>query len=212
VAALVCGACSTSDGGPEGSGGTGGGHAGAGGGAAGAGGGAAGAGGGAAGAGGGAAGSGGGAAGSSGGAAGKGGSAGGAAGSGGSAGGAAGGAGGGGACATAVENGACAQDGLVCGSCTSPCQFCNLLRCMGGHWQRQEAAPAPCFDCGSSLQCQVSAQYCHVTVGGPVGSDAYYECRAFPTSCGTRSCQCFSGSSTCVQSSSGDVTVTVYAP
>ena len=103
-------------------------------------------------------------------------------------GGASGGGGGGGnsTCATATENAACTVEGATCGGpCTDVCQFCNLLRCMSGRWQRMESAPAPCFTCGPDLRCQGFAQYCAVTTGGALGAGSSYRCTALPAACTT---------------------------
>jgi hypothetical protein len=200
------GACSgngtSGDGGAGAPGGAGGSAAGAGGGAAGAGGGAAGAGGGAAGAGGGAAGAGGGAAGAGGGAAGRGGAGGGNA-----------------ACASAVLDATCTTPELVCGgeSCTNACQFCNLLRCTSGRWQRMEAFPAPCFACGAAgLRCQTNAEYCNIVVGGIPTSQPTYACVAVPASCRpTPTCSCLLQQNvpgSCTQASAGELTMTLAAP
>jgi hypothetical protein len=164
------------------------------------------------------------AAGGSGGSGGSGGGAGGATGGGvgtdggGGRGGAGGSAGGGGTggnlgCASAVANGACASEGMVCGSCTDVCQFCNTLRCTAGHWQGQEAAPAPCFDCASgSKRCQLNVAYCKVTTG-PVTTQA--ECVALPAAClPAPACSCLTSQPNCSQGDGGTgaLTLTIQAP
>src|SRR5436190_246331 len=122
------------------------------------------------------------------------------------------GTGGGTVCATATMNGACGTDGQVCSSCTNPCQFCNLLRCTNGHWERQEAAPAPCFACGASLSCQTRVEYCQKTTGGAVGAAPHYSCLAYPSRCqGTPTCACL-GAALCSDDNAGAVTVTIQAP
>jgi len=51
------------------------------------------------------------------------------------------------ACETAVEDEVCSTPGTTCGGpCEDPCQFCNLLSCQDGRWQRMEAFPLPCDD------------------------------------------------------------------
>jgi hypothetical protein len=136
-------------------------------------------------------------------------------------GGASGGGGGGGnsTCATATENAACTVDGATCGGpCTDVCQFCNLLRCTSGRWQRSESAPAPCFTCGPDLRCQGFAQYCDVTSGGAVGAGSSYHCTALPAACTTTpTCACLqtqgvAGSGNCAMAAQGAVTVTLLAP
>jgi hypothetical protein len=46
---------------------------------------------------------------------------------------------------------ACSPEGLSCGGpCSDPCQFCNIIRCEKGKWQRLEAHPDPsCRDAGT---------------------------------------------------------------
>ena len=125
------------------------------------------------------------------------------------------------ACASAVGTQPCTSEGTVCGSenCANVCQFCNLLRCMNGVWQRIEVAPLPCFACGNAgLQCQSYTQYCEITIGGVPGSIPSYRCPATPTACSpTPTCSCFQsqgvpGGSGCAQTIAGQVTVTLAAP
>jgi hypothetical protein len=122
------------------------------------------------------------------------------------------------ACTTAVEHDACASEGAVCGSCSNPCQFCNQLRCVSGHWTAMESAPAPCFACGSDLQCQVSATYCRVTEGGAVGTPPSYGCEPTPSAClPTPTCDCLRNdaqvvASSCSEADAGAVTVTIAVP
>ena len=122
------------------------------------------------------------------------------------------------ACATAVDHGACSSEGATCGSCSNPCQFCNLLRCVSGHWTAMESTPAPCFACGADLQCQVNATYCHVTEGGAVGTPPSYGCVSTPSTClPTPTCSCLRdqaqvAASTCSEADAGAVTVTLAAP
>ena len=193
-------------GGAAGAGGSGGGGvAGGGGTVAGAGGGVAGAGGGVAGAGGGMAGGGGGVAGAGGGVAGTGGG---------------GGAGGGNqACVSATLNGTCSTEGMTCGgeSCTNACQFCNILRCTTGHWQRVESFPAPCFACGTgTLRCQANAEYCYSIMGGALGTQPSYTCLAVPAACRpTPTCTCLQGEhipGSCTQAGAGELLISLAAP
>ena len=112
-------------------------------------------------------------------------------------------------------NGACGTENAVCGSCTDICQFCNLLRCTNGRWQGQEAAPAPCFACGTSLRCQIGVQYCRVITGGVVDAGSQYACQQFPPSCtATPTCACLGGQTppACTQPDGGGVVVTLFAP
>jgi hypothetical protein len=115
------------------------------------------------------------------------------------------------ACASATVGTACASEGMVCGSCSDPCQFCNTLRCQSGHWQTQEAAPAPCFDCAApSLRCQLHSEYCKITTSH-VGTTA--GCVPLPAGCApTASCACLSNPPLCSQTDAGAVTVTIQAP
>lgn len=88
-------------------------------------------------------------------------------------------------CDEAVEGQQCDTEGASCGECTDVCQFCNLLRCDGGTWQRLEAFPAPCVECGEGLECNALDTYCHVTDG------ATYSCEAYPEACSAdHSCAC----------------------
>jgi len=59
----------------------------------------------------------------------------------------------------------CSSEGAYCGgdACTDACSFCNIIQCERGTWQRVEAFPAPCFDCGDSLRCVQDDQFCRVT-------------------------------------------------
>lgn len=39
----------------------------------------------------------------------------------------------------------CSPEGKACGgACANPCEFCNVLRCQLGKWERLEVFPAPC--------------------------------------------------------------------
>ena len=116
-----------------------------------------------------------------------------------------GGTGGNNTCASAVANGACTTEGTICGgNCTDICQFCNTLRCTGGHWQGQESAPAPCFDCGNG----------HVNdVPGRRATQA--ECVALPAAClPAPTCSCLTTQPNCSQGDGGTgaLTLTILAP
>jgi len=129
---------------------------------------------------------------------------------------------GGDACASAVALGPCGTEGAICGgNCSDACQFCNLLRCSGGRWQAQEAAPAPCFACGPSLRCQINQQYCYSITGGAVGNPPSYQCRAVPMAClPTPTCKCLrdqgANGNLCEDAAgdagAGQITVTLQAP
>jgi len=49
----------------------------------------------------------------------------------------------------------CSSPSAVCGKCPEdPCQYCNLLGCMGGTWTWLEASPDPsCFDDAGNAGC-----------------------------------------------------------
>jgi hypothetical protein len=72
--------------------------------------------------------------------------------------------------------------------------------------------------CGPTLRCQKNAQYCSITMGGPIGASPLYQCRATPTAClPTSTCACLqtqsiAGSSSCVQGGAGELTITLQAP
>ena len=127
-----------------------------------------------------------------------------------------GGTGGNSACASATANATCTTEGASCGSCTDICQFCNVLHCLGGHWQNVESAPAPCFSCGPSGRCQTRVQYCSATIGGALGATPSYHCAALPTACtATPTCACLQSQSipgSCAQAGTGELTVTLAAP
>jgi len=58
----------------------------------------------------------------------------------------------------------CTNEGQFCNSgCESPCQFCNIMHCENGIWQRLEAPPAQCLDCESVCEFVVAAG----CAGGP---------------------------------------------
>jgi hypothetical protein len=45
---------------------------------------------------------------------------------------------------SAAANTPCSNDGQTCSNCQDPCQFCNILRCTGGHWTPEEVFPTDC--------------------------------------------------------------------
>jgi hypothetical protein len=118
------------------------------------------------------------------------------------------------ACASAAANGVCTGEGAVCGGCTDACNFCNILRCTGGHWTALEVAPAPCFACGATVRCQVNADYCVTTMGGAVGTPPSYHCSAVPAACRpTPTCACLAPApALCQQTDAGAHTVTLLVP
>ncbi len=108
---------------------------------------------------------------------------------------------------------------MFCGgeSCTNACQFCNILRCTSGRWQRMESFPAPCFACGTSgLRCQTNAEYCSSFIGGVPGSQPSYGCVAVPAACRpTPTCSCLQGQNiagTCTQAGAGELLISLAAP
>lgn len=127
-----------------------------------------------------------------------------------------GGAGGGSSCAIAASGAACTAEGATCGGpCTDVCQFCNLLRCTGGHWQSMEAAPAPCFSCGDG-KCQTMSQYCRTTEGGAAGAVPTHACVNIPTEClSMRTCACLASQATagqCTMGSNGELMTLLQVP
>lgn len=81
-------------------------------------------------------------------------------------------------CLDAVESGACSEDGVTCGGpCLDECQFCSLLVCTGGTWQRLEAFPAPCFSCGDVEECSGLSEYCESNSGQS------FACKTLPDAC-----------------------------
>jgi hypothetical protein len=91
-------------------------------------------------------------------------------------------------CEGAEEGQACDVEGARCGECSNdPCVFCNIMGCDQGVWQRFEAAPAPCFECGMELTCQQSQALCRIE-NGVVYDEA---CVPVPEACtGDLSCGC----------------------
>lgn len=62
------------------------------------------------------------------------------------------------------EGSKCALEGEGCSpGCEDPCEFCNLVVCEDGTWQRVEVFPAPCLDCESVCEFVVPA----ACAGGP---------------------------------------------
>jgi hypothetical protein len=96
-------------------------------------------------------------------------------------------------CASAAEGEPCANEGTFCGGpCPDPCSFCNVLRCQLGTWERMEAFPAPCFDCGPQNRCMAYATYCDIVYSDVAGVENAYECRNLPQACmADPSCACF---------------------
>lgn len=86
-------------------------------------------------------------------------------------------------CADASEGEACASEGAFCGGpCTDECSFCNLLACREGTWQRMEAFPLPCYECGPELRCVTGEQYCQRAFDD-TGMPDFFECRELPSAC-----------------------------
>ncbi len=99
-----------------------------------------------------------------------------------------------------AEGTPCDEVGLICGEpCTDACQFCNRLYCSGSVWQRVEAFPAPCFDCGETMTCNALETYCHVDGG------MRYSCEPYPTECvSDRTCSCLESQMEGVCTSNGE--------
>lgn len=117
-----------------------------------------------------------------------------------------------------MENAPCAIDNASCTSglgCTDICKPCQLLVCHSNRWERHEAAPAPCFSCGSDLQCQIHNAYCRTESGGPAGNPTTYGCVALPPACiSTVTCACLSEyvAGSCTQASGGGLTSSLEHP
>lgn len=96
---------------------------------------------------------------------------------------------------TVVEGMPCAVEGQTCGGpCEDQCSFCNLLNCSGGMWTRLEVFPAPCFACGTELQCVQDTEYCHIEHPDVGGQPDTFECPSMPAACaGDPSCACLGG-------------------
>jgi hypothetical protein len=75
--------------------------------------------------------------------------------------------------------------------------------------------PANMFPCGPRF-CVLGSQYCHATIGGPVGASGSYSCVAYPNTCGdTPTCACLSATAcgaNCVMSAPLQLRTTCYAP
>lgn len=97
----------------------------------------------------------------------------------------------------------CPQEGQFCGNCSDPCQFCNLIECMGGTWQQVETFPSPnCQDGGGSggsggapntglmcggfagIQCP-AGNYCDFVDGFCGATDSFGTCKPIPGGCPT---------------------------
>ncbi|MBK6698130.1 MAG: hypothetical protein IPG50_38985 [Myxococcales bacterium] len=97
-------------------------------------------------------------------------------------------------CATAKEGQACGSEGQMCtpSPCNDPCQFCNILSCQSGTWQRMEAFPLPQTECAPSFACGSftckRGEFCVARHSGPMplegGSGVSYECVDLQTTCG----------------------------
>jgi hypothetical protein len=107
-------------------------------------------------------------------------------------------------CDSAVDESACSVEGESCGGpCVDACNFCNLLRCTNGAWQRMEIFPAPCFDCGDGARCNPFESYCQYD------GDTSYSCEPLPSECaGERTCECIAAGITATQLTATECTAT----
>jgi hypothetical protein len=117
-------------------------------------------------------------------------------------------------CANATTGNTCSEEGRTCGTCIDRCNFCSMVTCRNGRWARMEVAPAPCFDCGASLRCQINEQYCVATLPGIPTGVTSYSCAEIPDSCPqTPTCDCVQvGGGTCQMSGAGQLTITLATP
>ena len=120
-----------------------------------------------------------------------------------------------GVCAAAVAGGPCDVENQTCGGpCPSACSFCNVLRCSGGTWSSLEVFPAPCFDCGSGVRCQVHQEYCSVQHSDVAGLPDEYQCHAVPNGCAEEvTCSCLSTTiafDECTAADDGELLVEYY--
>lgn len=62
-----------------------------------------------------------------------------------------------------AEGMSCANEGQSCssGGCSNQCDFCNILSCESGQWNRLEAFPSRCFSCGDA-QCVTDLEFCRL--------------------------------------------------
>ena len=117
-------------------------------------------------------------------------------------------------CVSATIGNTCSDEGRTCGNCGNGCDFCNLTMCNGGRWTRVEVAPAPCFECGASLRCQINAQYCVATLPAVPTGVTSFSCAMTPDDCRpTPTCTCVMvGGGTCEQKGTGQLTITLAPP
>jgi hypothetical protein len=113
-----------------------------------------------------------------------------------------------------AEGTPCATEGQSCGSCSDPCGWCNLLQCSGHVWTRLEAPPpepgtCESFACGPEVLCVRHEQYCDHVLSDIGGEPDSFVCRAFPSACSARDCECFLGSGpSCSDDGAGAVELT----
>lgn len=103
----------------------------------------------------------------------------------------------------------CDDEGLSCSSCEDACSFCWVTVCSAGVWMSFEAAPEPCFTCGSE-QCRIG-EYCSVVASPEEGS-----CLPLPSTCdGEGTCACLADAGIdfgFCDDPSGQVTVSGFSP
>lgn len=116
-------------------------------------------------------------------------------------------------CPSSVEGKFCGGD-----NCSDPCQFCNILQCQGGTWQRVEVFPDPnCFTdagpmdsgswtCGTAI-C-VEGEYCYTTgCGVDGGVPPPPSCEPLPAGCASCACANPWPECVCTQQPSGLIEV-----
>jgi hypothetical protein len=129
----------------------------------------------------------------------------------------------GGACGDTVTAPTCVAGEWTCGegqvfvtSCACvgrpPGATCT---CTSSGWRCDDSGVARRFACGAALTCLSGAELCQVSIPGVPGAMRSFECRALPARCGDApSCACVAppAGAQCMQSPSGDITVTVALP
>jgi hypothetical protein len=132
----------------------------------------------------------------------------------------------GGACGDAVLAPMCVAGSWTCPTGTIPITECACVGrppgacvCTPSGWSCGDAGSsadsgARTFACGPTLTCRSGAQYCQEFNPGVPGAMRTYSCMSLPAGCGaTPTCACLGPvPGTCSMSSSGDLTVRVFAP
>ena len=129
----------------------------------------------------------------------------------------------GGICGDAILAPMCVAGSWTCPRGTIPITECGCVgrppgpdcTCVARMWMcPMPDAGARTFACGTTA-CSSGAQYCLVTLPGVPGAMPSYSCQTLPRGCApTPSCRCIpdTGGGRCMQSSAGDITVTIATP